>query len=125
VSCLHQKHKWIVFDSTGGDVALDDNEDVIHCSVVEWCPECGSIKIGKDWIGPGRGEPPWLITINTLLSVTLDIEHWTKDGRNQLTHGQLDQLSLALDHVHRARGFLDRCFGVQTERPSSTPIEPE
>jgi hypothetical protein len=117
--CTHQKPKWVVFDSSGGNVALDDNEDVTHYSMVEWCSECGSVKIGDHWIAPGNGEPPWLTVNKTLSGVTLDIEHWTKDSRHGLSHEQVDQLCLALDHVHRARGFLDRAFGVQTitERP--------
>ncbi len=116
MTCRHESSKWVAFNPDGGNVALDDNSEgeVAHYANVEWCSECGSVKIGEEWILPGHSEPPWLTVIKSLGSIAIDIEVWTKDGGNHLDTRQIDQLALAVDHVNRARGFLDRAFGVQT-----------
>jgi hypothetical protein len=122
VSCKHVKAKWVAFNPDGGLVAVDDIAgEVALFGSFEWCSECGSAKIGEEWIAPGHSEPPWLTVTRALGTISADIELWTKDGTNHLNNGQIDQLALAMDHVNRARGFLDRAFGIlpgDTERPS-------
>lgn len=114
MTCQHEKPKWVVFDPNGGNVALDDNaDDIAHYSMIEWCSECGSVKVGEHWIAPGNADPPWVATTKQLAGISVEIESWTRD--RTLNTLQIDQLALAVDHMHRARGFLDRAFGVQTE----------
>lgn len=116
MTCTHDRAKWVAFNPEGGNVALDDNSDgeVAKYATVEWCSECGSVKVGDEWISPGHSEPPWLLVTKALSSVAIDIELWAKDAANHLDAKQVDQLALAVDHVNRARGFLDRAFGIQT-----------
>lgn len=127
MTCTHEKAKWVAFNPDGGNVALDDNgEDIAHYPKVEWCSECGAMKIGDEWISPGHSEPPWLTVTKSLGGIAVDIELWTKDASNHLDARQIDQLALAVDHVLRARGFLDRAFGIQTAdtvRPGAADAE--
>jgi hypothetical protein len=129
VSCNHSHAKWVTFNPDGGLVAVDDAVgDVSLQPSLEWCSECGAAKIGEEWVTPGYREPPWLSTTRALGSISADIELWTKDGANHLNNSQIDQLALAVDHLNRARGFLDRAFGIlpgDTERPQQMIIGAE
>lgn len=126
MTCTHSRAKWVTFNPDGGLVAVDDTiGDISLQGSLEWCSECGAAKIGEEWIAPGHTEPPWLSVIRALSGISADIELWTKDGTNHLSSGQIDQLALAVDHVNRARGFLDRAFGIlpgDTERPKQQPL---
>lgn len=121
MTCQHDKAKWVVYQPDGGVVALDDDSGCEHHATVEWCSECGSLRVGHQWIQPGSREPPWLQATNALVGVTLDIDHWSKEPRHKLTSDQIDNLSLAKDHICQAQDFLGKAFGVMRSEPPPAP----